>query len=645
LRRLGRYELVDELGRGGAAIVYLARDTATDRAVAVKVLAPQLPRQGDVLTRFQREIKLAVQLEHPHIVPIFDVGVEDDQPYIVLRLLTGGSLADRIQYGPVAVNTTLDILQQVASALDAAHARKIIHRDVKPANILFDTAGAAYLGDFGIARALDATTTPMNSWAVGTPAFMSPEQLRGQPIDARTDEYALGIVAFTMLTGSLPYEGTTAHIITQQLLEPLPNIRLLNPVLPASIQGVLERATAKEPADRYASAGEFVKVLGDAAQGWLKLGGTTPVLSAEELAPARAPVLASAEASVAEPAPARIPAPAPEAHLSLGPAPTLPAARPAVERSAATHAAPALGPSRPHGRWLVALGALILLVIVLAGWRLGVFAGAAPATQAPTVDPGTPVAALAVTPSAVTTMTPVIAPTSLPFMATLASDAIGLAIITLPPGTGSAALCDRPLGTTLLLLPDRTIVQVLRGRQVLPDNSAWVAVRAPDATAGWVAEALLTYLTPSTATPAPGTAPASTATSARAGTTPPATAAGQPTSPIANAAPSATEARAATPGATARPAASPLPGSTNSPTQAAVTGPAPASPTRGATGTSAVPSATLPLATNTPAATATPAPSSTPAPTHTNTPVPSNTPILVIPTLPNLLGTLIPGLP
>src|SRR5258708_3525685 len=223
MRRLGRYEVVDELGRGGAAIVYLARDTVTDRAVAVKVLAPHLPRQDDLLARFQREIKLAVQLEHPHIVPIFDVGVEDDQPYIVLRLLTGGSLADRIQYGPLAVNSALDILRQVASALDAAHARKIIHRDVKPANILFDQAGTAYLADFGISKALDATVTPMNSWAVGTPAFMSPEQLRGQPIDARTDEYALGIVAFTMLTGNLPYEGTTAHIITQQLVEPLPN--------------------------------------------------------------------------------------------------------------------------------------------------------------------------------------------------------------------------------------------------------------------------------------------------------------------------------------------------------------------------------------------------------------------------------------
>src|SRR5258708_1874964 len=136
MRRLGRYELVDELGRGGAAIVFLARDTATDRAVAGKVLAPHLPQPAHPAAPFPREIKLAVQLEHPHIVPIFDVGIEDDQPYIVLRLLSGGTLADRLQFGPLTVITALGILKQVASALDAAHRLKIIHRDVKPSNIL-----------------------------------------------------------------------------------------------------------------------------------------------------------------------------------------------------------------------------------------------------------------------------------------------------------------------------------------------------------------------------------------------------------------------------------------------------------------------------------------------------------------------------
>src|SRR5262245_7013254 len=126
MRRLGRYEVVDVLGHGGASIVYLARDSATDRSVAVKLLTPRVPHQTEAVARFQREIKLTAQLEHPHIVPIFDVGVDDDQPYIVLRLLTGGSLDDRLQAGPLALFSALAILKQVASALDAAHQLNII---------------------------------------------------------------------------------------------------------------------------------------------------------------------------------------------------------------------------------------------------------------------------------------------------------------------------------------------------------------------------------------------------------------------------------------------------------------------------------------------------------------------------------------
>src|SRR5260221_5453756 len=151
----------------------------------------------------------------------------------------------------------------------------------------------------------------MNSWAVGTPAFMSPEQLRGEPFDARTEEYAWGIVAFVMLTGGLPYEGSTAHIITQQLIEPLPEAQRFNRLFPASIQAVLERATAKDPALRFASAGEFVSALDSAVQAWLALGETTPELDAADLAPARAPM-------PAEPGPG---APAPDGAARPPPAP------------------------------------------------------------------------------------------------------------------------------------------------------------------------------------------------------------------------------------------------------------------------------------------------------------------------------------
>ena len=635
MRKLGRYELVDELGRGGSAVVYLARDTVIDRAVAVKVLAPHLPRQDDVAARFQREIRLAVQLEHPHIVPIFDVGVEDDQPYIVLRLLTGGSLADRIQHGPLAMFAALGILQQVASALDAAHARKIIHRDVKPSNILFDAAGVAYLADFGIAKAIDATTTPMNSWAVGTPAFMSPEQLRGQPIDARTDEYALGIVAFTMLTGRLPYEGTTAHIITQQLIEPLPNPRLINPDLPASIQGVLERATAKDPEQRYASAGEFVQALGAAAGGWVALGGPTPQLEPDELAPVRDSAPAGAAASLAGPALSAGPLPG---RLSLAP----PSARPADRvpgATVATVSAPVPVAASPRrGPWRLALGGLVLAAVLFAGWRLAAFAGVGRATPEPS-DRGTFVPGLAATQNTPISMTVTALPSSLPFMATLAPDAIGLAIITLPPGTADAALRDTPSGNTILALPDRTIVQVLRGRQQLADASFWVAVRAPNGVTGWVAEALLTYL--NSATPVPSSEAVLTAalTPGSIATIQPVTTVRQPTSFGTAAAPTGTPAPGATTGGTLVPAASPLPGATRIASTAAPSATAAPSRTPAATSTHALPTNTQPLPTGTIA------PSLTPAPTPTYTPVPSNTPFLQLPTLPGPLGTLLPGLP
>jgi|SRR5579859_470120 len=634
MRRLGRYELVEELGRGGAAIVYLARDTATDRAVAVKVLAPHLPQQADLATRFQREVRLAVQLEHPHIVPIFDVGVEDDQPYIVLRLLTGGTLADRLQYGPLTMVTTLVILKQVASALDAAHRLKIIHRDVKPSNILFDKGGTAYLADFGIAKAIDAVTTPMNSWAVGTPAFMSPEQLRGQPIDARTDEYALGLVAFAMLTGRLPFEGTAAHIITQQLVEPLPNICLINPQLPASIQAVLEHATAKDPALRYTSAGEFVAALESAYQGWLDLGGTTPQLDPVDLDPARAPAAAAAAAAapvaLAEPEP-----PAPYAHLSLNrdfEPPGAPSAKDGASAARVVAAAPARG--RGRWPWLLALLGILAASVLIAGWQLGAFKG------------------LAGTQSAAITVTATPPATSLPFAVTLAPDAIGLAIITVPPGTAGAALRTRPTGDTILILPDRTIVQVFAGRQQLPDASYWVPIRAPSGEAGWVAEALLTYLKPQTsvwtpsadaptaATPGQAATPAPGATTPRApaGTTNgPPTATGQPVPTFGlTPAPAAT----APPGpVTTSPGATPGPGTTPATQLPTATAPLPTSTT--APGNTPAPTNTrVPVSTNTaapPSNTPIP-PSSTPVPAKT--PVPTQTPLIQVPTLPCLLPPL-----
>src|SRR5687767_13145106 len=155
MSKLGRYETIEELGRGGTSVVYRARDLATEREVAVKVLSSHLMHDPDLLARFEREIKLAVRLEHPHIVPILDVGTEGEHPYIVMRLLSGGNLSERIRLGPLSAADTVRVLQEVASALDEAHRLNIVHRDLKPSNILFDTRGIAYLADFGVARLMD----------------------------------------------------------------------------------------------------------------------------------------------------------------------------------------------------------------------------------------------------------------------------------------------------------------------------------------------------------------------------------------------------------------------------------------------------------------------------------------------------------
>ena len=627
MQRLGRYEILNELGRGGTSIVYQARDTATNRPVAIKLLSPHLPMQADVLLRFEREIKLAVLLEHAHIVPILDVGLEGDQPYIVLRLLTGGSLADRIRQGPIPLPDALPILRQVASALDEAHRLQIIHRDIKPSNILFDRLGAAYLADFGIAKALDAVAPLTISGIVGTPAYMSPEQLSGLPLDERTDQYGLGIVAFFMLTGRLPFEGTTAHIITQHLLEPLPAAHRYNPLLPAAIQAVLERATAKVAARRYASAGEFITALTGAAASGPVPDDATPVLDATDLVPAPPPV-------PAQPAPAER-APSNVAFLSLAPPPSSLGAPPGNHAAAAPAAQPLplsppdmtapaapISPRAGRSRLLWPIAILVLVVALLAAWRLGLLAALLPA--APTSTPPGASATISI-------------PASL---GTLAPDVIALAVINLPPGSSGAEFRSSPTGASFMSLPNRTLVQVLRGRAQLPDASFWVLARLLTGETGWVAEALLSYLDQPAATSTPGgtPSPASATTSASLSTAVgagasagSATSAGAAQTPHTatpfGAKPKSTPAATSPAGATSQPGAT----STAAPPPATQPGAASASPQPVRTNTVApAPSATRPPATPTrsPAPTATTAPTNTPLPTNTPAPPPTATSIL-----------------
>ena len=253
-RILGEYELLEAIGRGGMAAVYRARHAPTGRIVAVKILSPQAAENESFLLRFRREARVVYRLQHPHIVPVEAFGEVGDYAFLVMPYLRVGSLADRLAQGPLTPQEGGRILSQVCSALDYAHQQGVVHRDVKPSNILLDEAGNALLADFGLAQIHDASISLTGSALLGTPAYVSPEQVRGELVDARSDQYSLGIVLYQLTTGKLPYEAETPMaVLLKQVNDPMPRPRLVNSNIPESVERVILKATAKEPADRFAS--------------------------------------------------------------------------------------------------------------------------------------------------------------------------------------------------------------------------------------------------------------------------------------------------------------------------------------------------------------------------------------------------------
>lgn len=260
--QIDRYIIKQELGRGGMATVYLAQDPRFGRDVAIKVLS-HLSQDPKARGRFEREARTIAGLEHRAIVPVYDFGEENDQLFLVMRLMPGGSLADRIQQGPIPLAETVAILERIAAALDYAHRQGIVHRDLKPGNILFDQHNAAFLADFGIAKLLEAQMTFTGSSIVGTPAYISPEQVQGdKAIDGRADIYALGAILFEMLTGKIPYDAPTPYaVFMKHVNAPPPHLAEVDANLPSHVQGVIDRAMAKNPDDRFETAGELVAAL------------------------------------------------------------------------------------------------------------------------------------------------------------------------------------------------------------------------------------------------------------------------------------------------------------------------------------------------------------------------------------------------
>jgi serine/threonine protein kinase len=262
-KTIARYEIQSEIGRGGMATVYLAYDPSFQRKVAIKLVSVNLQENPVFRSRFEREAHLIARIEHPAIVPVYDFGEQKKQPYLVMRYMAGGSLSEKIggQFMPLA--DAARIISQIAPALDAVHAQGVVHRDLKPGNILFDDFGNAAIADFGIAHLNEATVDLTGSALIGTPAYMSPEQVQGErELDGRSDVYSLGIILFEMLAGQSPFRATTPmSVALKHLTEPAPSIFSLRSDLPVDVALVLNKALEKDREMRYASASELAQAL------------------------------------------------------------------------------------------------------------------------------------------------------------------------------------------------------------------------------------------------------------------------------------------------------------------------------------------------------------------------------------------------
>jgi len=260
-RTLGRYQLLDQIGQGGMATVYKAFDPSQDRYVALKILSPVLAQQEQFNQRFRREAGVVVQLRHPHIVPVEYFGEDDGYAYLVMPYVEGGTLTDHLTNSPPSSTFGARVFEQVASALQYAHSRGVVHRDVKPSNILIDEDGNALLADFGLARIHDASVNLTGSALIGTPAYISPEQASGEKVDARSDQYSLGVILYQLSTGSLPFEAETPMaVLIKHINEPMPLPRAAGAHVPEAVERVILKATAKDPGQRFGSVAELSEV-------------------------------------------------------------------------------------------------------------------------------------------------------------------------------------------------------------------------------------------------------------------------------------------------------------------------------------------------------------------------------------------------
>jgi eukaryotic-like serine/threonine-protein kinase len=283
----GRYKLEAKLGSGGMSTVYLARDTTLDRSVAVKVMHREMSEQADQLERFRQEARAVAKLSHPNVVAVIDAGEDGGHPYIVFEYVEGETLKQRInRIGALDPQEALAYAIEIARGLTVAHARNMVHRDIKPQNVLIDSEGRAKLTDFGISRQLEQDGMTATGRVLGTTDYVAPEQAMGHPVDQRSDIYSLGVVLYEMLVGQVPFQADSqVGVAMKHVNEELPDVQQRRPELSAAAALVVERATAKDPAQRYQGVGELIDDLStalevEAARAGSTTGEATSVLDA-----------------------------------------------------------------------------------------------------------------------------------------------------------------------------------------------------------------------------------------------------------------------------------------------------------------------------------------------------------------------------
>ncbi len=430
-KKFGRYEIRAEIGRGGMATVYHAYDPRFEREVAIKVLPREMLHDMQFRTRFEREAKTIAMLEHPAIVPVYDFGEEEGQPYFVMRYMTGGSLSDRMKKGPMSVSEAAQIMTHIAPGLDEAHAKRIIHRDMKPGNILFDQFNEPYVSDFGIAKLSESQTNVTGSAIIGTPAYMSPEQAQGENVDGRSDIYALGVILFEMLSGQQPYHGDTPmSVVVKQITEPVPHILDVKPDLPADIEIIIDKAMAKDRNARFQDVKSLANALNAVARGErLSLGTFDATVVASPKTVASTQTVVSTKRP-AQPAPGTVIA-------KKAPIPQVVEHAQAVERAQVVEQAqvPAM-PRRKIGLW-VGLGAGALILVVAAVIGIGSLRNKIPSLAA-----------------AIPTQTQSVLPTE-PTQ-TIAAPSVTEASLALPLASDTPAPADTPVPPTELPAPSPT---------------------------------------------------------------------------------------------------------------------------------------------------------------------------------------------